>query len=414
MSDFNIIWIDDESVIFNNRNIQLYKSWGISNIYWGGGTDKLREILKEYGDIVDAVILDVNYPEEAGAEKPDGYDFSGFTTSIDYLRNKYSDLPIFVFSGRPDLLDGATLRSYQKYLACPNIPKGGTQENRAGKEFKTSAKQLLDVVIMKCRENKKYKIREKYHEAFSAAMKLKLHKQFISLVGTIESNEILEHCELINDLRDIVAGVLCQARDTDKILPPLKELNALAYFLQNGYAVDKNNTNRGYLLNNRYTLMNDVLRNSMTFLVNTVQDAKHTELEGPNVQVRNYLSDHSPYLMVSCIYLTIDLLHWYNKVSSNVNSYWNGYKVEELYVEIHDGIPYLCCDSGVVEQTIGRDGDLVLVLSSQDNSDAATMQYFRRKIIVWNLGTWYNGRYRYFDNKGIEQTLEVETVRSEN
>lgn len=403
--EYNVVWIEDDTTYFSSRFMKFYSQCNL-NVYHGGGSNRLQELLDKNLEIIDAVILDVNCPMSEGG-KCDDKAYSGFISSITTMDfDRYKHIPVFVFTGRPELFDNVPdLQSSEirNRMECERIKKG------TGTKKLTAIKQLADAIKLKVdtrnSHSETFGARQKYPKEFRSALSLKLHKQFVSIVHALDTSEILNHPEYMNDLRDLVAGVLCQAREK-RIMPPLQELNSLAFFLQNGYAIDRNNATKCYLLDERNpdALMNNVLRSSILFLVNSVQDAKHTEAEGPSIQVRNYLSSHAPYLMVSCIYLTIDLLLWYDSTKNQTRNLWREYSVEELKV---DNGGYLYCNSGIVDQKKGREGDLVAVLRNTRNIDQYTSHFYDNFAVVKNLGGyWFKGRIRYYDPDGISPTAD--------
>lgn len=306
MKTLNVVWCDDNiealniadnQRLFESHNCQIYKTAKTS--------DKLKKILDENKDLVDAVIVDFNMSDKDLI--PSKSTASGFRWVHEHL-SEYHPIPFYLYSARDQDFIESKYRDFEysktnDYFFSPN-------KNVSAERNRYYQATELDELLSNIEEEVStistplYKIRQEYSNAFNAISYFQLDPMvFLKILSSDEDIDRYEISNTANPLRKEIEKLFSQFAD-EGIIPTtyLSEFNKIPSLLG------------GEKEGSEYYALDDRMPTSLTeafkFFLKYTQDGSHT---------KNYLSiDFDKYLRkTGDIYIVkalaiigLDVINW--------------------------------------------------------------------------------------------------------
>ena len=315
MSVYNIVWADDQIDEIVDRDFEkdLLSDKGLRIIGKAHNGMELEKILfaPQNKRMIDAIIVDANFNE---SDRPIESERS--KSGLDYARSLYihkleKSIPMFLFTGRSDEL----LRDM--YKDSPEFLEDFPRHIRWFNKFVDGDEDAMYDAIKKevsKMQSTEFVIRNKYRDELNACVTLNGAYDIIY--------EVLER-ERENSLEDIVEPFVRVRRvledlfekcETLNIIPPISgDMNGTAYyFLHHIYSEKVGDSYIKKYEKVDRTIMPMPLAQSLSYIVNIVQDGAHSKNQKLKLKVDKYFkSSKDILLLLSVTYVLMDIVKWY-------------------------------------------------------------------------------------------------------
>lgn len=301
---YNVAWADDEiDSMFDERQKELFDIHHIHLVAACQNAADLSQFLENKNCRVDAVVVDANFTIKA--KSPSNEEHSGLDKSL-RLSEKYSEIPFFIYTGRPDLLsrmnngelDGLAI--FNKPDIIPLLEKIKAVVDRVN-----STEFHID---------NQYKKELSYCQIFDKQCNASSYELVRSLLirsrdGNLESAE-----QYFNQFRSEVLENMNAVAAHFGIVPKGLSLNNFSRFLCHSNIEDY-----GYAL--KEDVLPKALYRLMQFVVMTIQDGSHNR-GNLQYEVRQYVSINKDSMLIrSLLFAVIELLSWFIPYLANHADY---------------------------------------------------------------------------------------------
>lgn len=375
---YNIIWADDQiDEILDDNLLAILNSKHFNVVATAHDGRELEFALRNCRNQIDAVIVDANF-NESSQDVFSERDTSGLNYARGlYLHELKKKIPFFVLTNRSDEL----LREI--YKDSPSIL---TEDFPLGKRRFSKSDSLKDRILpaisktIEESQSPEFLIRNKYRREFIAANLIPgatelLFRCLLHEEANEEDYEDTQH--YFNPLRMIWEKIECECKSKN-LLPPISKLNSMADFLLGKSEVE------GYKLTKE--IMPKALAHSLKYFLTITQDGSHSR-DDLKLKVIEYArSRKNSNLYRTVLYITLDLLLWYEDYSKNylVGDMWetsyilkdivkstvisleDGRQAKRYYVGRYSLIPHKDANGNLIPL---HEGDLVGVVSDQKSRE---------------------------------------------
>lgn len=307
---YNIIWADDEIDSFRMDRITLsiMKSQNVQLLDYAHNSTELREKLKEWEDIVDAVVTDGNFDKKRIVDI--NQSTSGLSDVLSFINefNRKRFIPFFLYTGKGDMLKDKFTDGELDYFEKRNriFEKGYFVE------LLQRIKSDVDHI-----NSPQFQLRNKYTREFEAAKLIEEATDNMEkgLLYLYEDSSWKDTQDYFNPARKIVERIIDSCISMN-LLPPHISLNTASKILGG-------NTKDFSLAT---PLMEKPLAESLRYFLSITQDGSHDMYDlqlGVDQYVRRTANVN---LYLSILHIAMDLLLWHkdmkNKYNGNSNRLW--------------------------------------------------------------------------------------------
>lgn len=324
---YNIIWADDDIDALEKRYERRFNDNHLFIIGRAHNGEELERVLSEKINYVDAVIVDANF-NESEVSVDDERDTSGLTFARVHLLKKYPSIPFFLFTQRADELIKEKFRNTPKFLN--EFPR---HKRWFMKNDDDELQEMFESIVneVNYRNSDQFRIRNKYKKEFAAAKLIEDAERNLEkgLLYLYEDDSWGNVQDFFNPARKIVERIFANCMDL-KILPPKTSLNnASRYF---------SNTLNDNHIRLKEEVMPRTLAESLYYFLKITQDGSHDEND-MGLGVDKYVREnHNINLYRTILYIVMDLLIWYDKVSEKYKN--NQLPLWEEYFEYEGKVCY--------------------------------------------------------------------------
>ena len=318
---YNIIWADDECfTLKEDENIrQLFDDKGIEVLDYVPTSEKLRIALDAYKDKVDAVVIDGNFSRD---EVPfvEANDISGLVHSLSLIEifNIRRDIPFFLYTGKKQMLQELCTNGELRYF---NNNKRIFQKGQV-RELTTAIIAAVEHI-----QSVEFRVRKRYSKILDFAKLIddncydELYEYLLNDARDIEFDRTEA---MFNNLRNILERIVDFCKMSDITPQDVQTLNQFKYYW------GRRGLNGCPYIPKTNDLMSPTMVKSLESLIDIVQDGSHHK-DNLNLFVREYVTEtQTPFLFRTCLYLTLDVIRWYNEIAHNLK---NGSLRLPLYVQ---------------------------------------------------------------------------------
>lgn len=359
---YNILWLDDDASIFNPLKIKLLEKKGISLLGHAGTGFEFQHLMEEYKGQYNAVVLDVNC-DHIRQKLFNKKDTTGFSFAIAAL-NSVPDIPVFVYTGRPELLDSP---NYQKgqlaRLEMPAISKAGGLE--------TLIKKIKEAVDE--RKTPEFLIKKQYKKELAAARLIPdAERKILEFLTQDLCCNLSSIQDKFNSMRKIIESIFSNC--IDRNILPRTSLNGCASLLYKG-----NDREDFKMKGEGETLAHKSLGYSIKYCVDIIQDASHQVENGLSWGVDEYVRmTNNNGIFRSALNIVMEVLLWWEEIDKR---YPCRIEPEVLWEDLRNyeakSLVVYCAYSGSYKNVyagkyqlndpdhILNDGDIVNVISSR-------------------------------------------------
>lgn len=318
---YNVIWADDEcATLKKDKGIrELFDRNLIEVLEFVPTSEKLRDALERYKDRVDAVIVDGNFPRN-DEEYVSPTDISGLvhTLSIIELFNAKRDIPFFLYTSKKIFLQEICKNKELEYFTKNDrfIQKG---------ELSALVNKIIEAVnhinSVEFMVKKKYKV---FLEMAKEADEQCEGNLYNFLLDEAKDTKYDKAEHMFNHLRLVLEQIqgLCIK---EMIIPEqVATLTNFKHFFR--YSTKKNQEGWDGHKANGVTykpidgIMPITIAHSLGTLIDILQDGSHKKAD-LNLNVSQYTFEtRSPFLFRACLYLVMDVIRWFNKLSHDLRS----------------------------------------------------------------------------------------------
>lgn len=307
---YNIVWADDEiDDILDNDTIEELKAKGFNIVGMAHDGEEL-EILLNYPDQVDAVIVDANF-NESDATIESERDTSG----LDYARALYihklkRKIPFFLFTNRSDELLKGIYKDNPKFL--DDFP-------RHKRWFKKSSideyNQMLNEIQKAVDElnSPHFTLRNKFKDELIAATVIEgATDLFWEFMNRDYEQSVAEMTEPFIRVRRIIEKTFGNCEKL-KLIPPISDNTngTAAYFLHNKYSIKEGTNYKTLYETVGDDLMPKPLATGLKYIVDITQDGAHSKNE-MKLKVDEYFEKTKDiHLLKSVMFILIDIVKWF-------------------------------------------------------------------------------------------------------
>jgi hypothetical protein len=302
----NIVWCDDKiDTLDNEVNQELFAQKNCCLYKKAKTSDELKNILNDYRQNVDAVIVDFNLGESSPI--PGETSASGFRWIHEHFAD-YAPLPFYLFSAREAEFIEKKYADFEfskeeDYFLAPNRNVMSKRNRHFGNgEFA----DLLDMAVEEVAKisTPEYVVRQKYAESFSALSKFDVDETvFLKILISDENVDRHELPNLANPLRSELENCI-KKLDNDGITPGCA-LNVIPYLLS-GQAKDSNNYSKT-------DYMHKSMAESFEFFLSYTQDGSHDK-KNLKLEFRDYLKKSGDiYIVKALAIIGLDIIKWLGK-----------------------------------------------------------------------------------------------------
>ena len=309
MNVYNIIWADDEiDDILDEITISELKDDGFEVVGVAHDGQELETLLKNL-DKVDAVIVDANFNESFG-DVNNERDTSGlnYARSL-YLHTLRKKIPFFLYTNRSDELLNEIYKDNPTFLN--DFPRYERWFNKSGKDER---KEMFVKIKETINEQKSdgFIIRNKYHYELNAAFLLGEDDYILDFLIRDHNEKLADLSEPYITIRRIIEKIFGHCQNMN-IIPPIDDVNGVAYYLLNGKYGKKDNTERYVTIYEKRggDIMPKPLAFSLKYIVDITQDAAHSR-NNLTLDVHKYFMETKDVLMLrSVFFILMDVVKWF-------------------------------------------------------------------------------------------------------
>jgi hypothetical protein len=317
---YSVIWADDEwATLKKDKEIrELFDNNLIEVLEFVPTSEKLKDALEKYKDRVDAVIVDGNFPRN-DEEYVDPTDISGLvhTLSIIELFNIKRDIPFFLYTGKKIFLQEVCKNGELEYFT---------------KNKRLIQKGELPVLVSKIIKDVdhihsvEFMVKKKYQAFLNMAKDVDEQCEeylYQFLLDDARDTDYNKAIAMFNQLRLILERIQVLCQEAQIVPQEVNSLNIFKYFYS--YSTKKYHQGwNGYRAMNGTTykpvdgIMPVAIAHSLGVLIDITQDGSHKK-QDLNLFVSEYVYDaKTPFLFRTCLYLVMDVIRWYNKLSDDL------------------------------------------------------------------------------------------------
>lgn len=319
---YSVIWADDEwATLKKDKEIrELFDKNLIEVLDYVPTSEKLKDALEKYKDRVDAVIVDGNFPRN-DEEYVDPTDISGLvhTLSIIELFNIKRDIPFFLYTGKKIFLQEVCKNGELEYFT---------------KNKRLIQKGELPVLVSKIIKDVdhihsvEFMVKKKYQAFLDMAKEVDEQCEeylYQFLLDDARDTDYNKAVAMFNQLRLILERIQVLCQEAQIVPQEVNSLNTFKYFYS--YSTRKNYQGwNGYKAKNGTIykpvdgIMPIAIAHSLGVLIDITQDGSHKK-QDLNLFVSEYVYDaKTPFLFRACLYLVMDVIRWYNKLSDDLKN----------------------------------------------------------------------------------------------
>lgn len=310
MNVYNVVWADDEiDDLLDDETVDELKKQGF-NILGKAHYGKELEQLLEKPELVDAVIVDANFPEsdtQIGSER----DTSGLTCARSiYTHMLKRSIPFFLLTNRTDELLNEI---YQYY---PNFFEDFPRHKRWFKKSDIEEYNNMFEEIKKAVDESKstsFIVRNRYKLELNAASLIDGTNEFIYefLVREFE-NTLTEIKEPFVSVRRSIEKIFGKCEKM-RLIPPISDNTngTAAYFLYNKYSTKEETGYKTHFEMLGDDILPKPLAQSLKYIVDITQDGAHSKND-MKLKVDEYFEKTKDILLLrSVVFVLIDIVKWF-------------------------------------------------------------------------------------------------------
>lgn len=309
MNVYNIIWADDEiDDILDDITISELKDDGFKVVGIAHDGHELETLLKNQ-DKVDAVIVDANFNESL-----DDVNNERDTSGLNYARSLYlhtlrKKIPFFLYTNRSDELLKEIYKDNPTFLN--DFPRYERWFNKSGKDERkdmfTKIKETIDE-----QKSDSFIIRNKYQYELNAAFLLEEDEYVLDFLIKDYNGKLTEIDEPYITIRRIIEKIFGHCQNMN-IIPPIDDVNGVAYYLLNGKYGIKDNS--GKYIDTYKNIGSDIMPKplafSLKYIVDITQDAAHSR-NNLKLDVHKYFKETKDVLMLrAAFFILMDVIKWF-------------------------------------------------------------------------------------------------------
>lgn len=314
MTPYRIIWADDEvdKIVTSEDEKNWKERFGIEIVDKAHTGSELRDKMKSKIYLLDAVIVDANFDEYESSPQEEKI-ISGLRCAFD-LNRIYNDegkkgIPFFLYTGRN--------REFL-FENCESADQKKLKTLFEDKErwFEKSRQNMLAIMFEKIKKDVDEErseegiLRRRFAKEFKAAELIEDGQKWLMQALMFEfdiTGEYRNTENYFNAARQIWEQVYDGCKK-QKFLPPALTLNGTANYLA---------MKRTGCYTPEIKLMPSTLAHSLQFFLDITQDGSHKDSD-LKLGVIDYVNaEKNVNLYRTIVYIAMDLLLWYQKLSSN-------------------------------------------------------------------------------------------------